>query len=70
MPPYSWTLWEFFNLADNQTLRSIKDLSYWKYSMRIVSKMAESRGFHATKNELENDMEEIFNFEWKLLKVL
>ncbi|KAK9309000.1 hypothetical protein QLX08_001192 [Tetragonisca angustula] len=69
MPPYSWTLWEFFNPADNQTLRSIKDLSYWKYSMRIVSKMAESRGFHATKNELENDMEEIFNFEWKLLKI-
>lgn len=70
MPPYSWMLWEFFNSADNQTLGSIKDLNYWKYSMRIVSKIAESGEFHVTTNELEEDMEEIFNFEWKLSKVL
>lgn len=70
MPPYSWMLSEFFEAADNQTLGSIKDLNYWKYSARTVSKIAESGGFHVMKDELEKDMEEIFSFEWKLSKVL
>ncbi|XP_043598067.1 neprilysin-1-like isoform X2 [Bombus pyrosoma] len=70
MPPYSWMLEEFFE-ADNETLAIIdkRDLSYWKYIVKIISKIAEAAGFNTTRSQLEEEIEDIFNFEWKLLKI-
>ncbi|XP_050591165.1 neprilysin-like isoform X2 [Bombus affinis] len=70
MPPYSWMLEEFFE-ADNETLTITdkRDFSYWKYIVKIISKTAEAGGFNTTRSQLEEEIEDIFNFEWKLLKI-
>ncbi|XP_060823748.1 neprilysin-like isoform X3 [Bombus pascuorum] len=70
MPPYSWMLEEFF-AADNETLTITdkRDCSYWKYIVKIISKIAEAGGFNTTRSQLEEEIEDIFNFEWKLLKI-
>ncbi|XP_071868180.1 neprilysin isoform X3 [Bombus fervidus] len=70
MPPYSWMLEEFF-AADNETLTVTdkRDCSYWNYIVKIISKTAEAGGFNITRSQLEEEIEDIFNFEWKLLKI-
>nr|XP_033182889.1 neprilysin-1-like isoform X2 [Bombus vancouverensis nearcticus] len=70
MPAYSWMLEEFFE-ADNVTLTITdkRDFSYWKYIVKIISKTAEAGGFNTTSSQLEEEIEDIFNFEWKLLKI-
>lgn len=70
MPPYSWMLEEFFE-ADNETLAITdkRDFSYWKYIVKIISKTAGAGGFNTTGSQLEEEIGDIFNFEWKLLKV-
>ncbi|KAK1122326.1 hypothetical protein K0M31_009548 [Melipona bicolor] len=66
-PPYSRNiLSEFFNTNGNLTFST---MGYWSYSMRIVSEIAESERFRVTEDELEEDMEEIFNFELKLMQI-
>lgn len=61
---------EFFE-ADNETvtITDKKDFSYWKYIVKIISKTAEAGGFNTTRSQLEEEIEDILNFEWKLLKV-
>lgn len=72
MPLYSWTLREYFDseieTINKQDFRKAE--KYWDWISKIVSRISEAGGFNITKSQLEEDIEDIFSFEWKLLKVL
>ena len=71
MPLYSWTLREYFDseieTINKQDFRKAE--KYWDWISKIVSRISEAGGFNITKSQLEEDIEDIFSFEWKLLKV-
>lgn len=71
MPLYSWMLREYFD-AENETINK-QDFrnaeKYWDWISKIVSRISQAAGFNITKSQLEEDIEDIFSFEWKLLKV-
>lgn len=71
MPLYSWMLREYFD-AENETINKQdfrKAEKYWDWISKIVSRISQAAGFNITKSQLEEDIEDIFSFEWKLLKV-
>ncbi|XP_043794801.1 neprilysin-4-like [Apis laboriosa] len=71
MPLYSWMLREYFD-AENETINKQdfrKAEKYWDWISKIVSRISEAAGFNITKSQLEKDIEDIFSFEWKLLKI-
>ncbi|XP_076750419.1 membrane metallo-endopeptidase-like 1 [Xylocopa sonorina] len=67
MPPYSWMTEVFFNETDKNHVRAVE--KHWDFAMKIILTMAEAVRFNLTTDQLEKDVEDLLNFEWKLSKI-
>lgn len=75
MPQYSWML-EELPANENETESSgvggskfRVDEKYRKFIKKIVSSAAKAQGFNVPKVQLEEDIDDLLNFTWKLTKV-
>ncbi|CAK9812652.1 Membrane metallo-endopeptidase-like 1 [Anthophora plagiata] len=72
MPAYAWMLEQWFD-TNNQTVRDKKNFrkveKYWRYISTVILKIIEAGGFDVSKEQMEEDIEDILYFEWKLSKI-
>ncbi|XP_017788749.1 PREDICTED: membrane metallo-endopeptidase-like 1 [Habropoda laboriosa] len=72
MPAYTWMLHQRFD-SDNQTVRDENELGgfekYPRYISYIVSRIIGADGLDVPKEQLEKDIDDILDFQWKLSKI-
>ncbi|CAL7950563.1 unnamed protein product [Xylocopa violacea] len=62
MPAYSWIL--SYNQSDAREVRK-----YWNFSRKIISTLTEAGGFNVAKDQLDEDIRDLFQFNLILSKI-